>query len=329
VALDAEIDHYTAIFLEKGKNQLLTSGKFDTELAATYFGSNFYLQKIDEWPISFQMQKLRIDEAIHYYLGDSAHAAIAAERLLELCKRIETIRQIRSEDDAKCMFRLSNYYSEIGNKSKVLEVISTFRVLAKSDSTFNFTYLRRFVYTLLNASMVFSLPELANEGIQSWHEQRGIIDAMPKDALRFETMIYVCAHHLSIGNVLEAREVLNQALEIAPNFPYLTWQVVLKILHLMVLLDENDERGLLSFGKNYKRHLRATLKLEDGSTVALAGLEVILILAKESNLDGREKLQGSARKLLERLLEFEQMNEITLKPWSYAMKKWAGLQLKK
>jgi hypothetical protein len=140
-------------------------------------------------------------------------------------------------------------------------------------------------------------------------------------------MIYICAHLLSIGDVTGARGVLNQALTIADLFPYLTWQVVLKILHLMVLLDENDERGLLSFGKNYKRHLQEALKREGDSTVALAGLQVVMLLAKESNLEGREKLQRSSKKLLERLSAFEVSTEITLKPWIYAMKKWAGLHL--
>ncbi len=200
VTLKAEIEHQAALYLEKGRNTLLSAGKFDDALAENYFKSRFYRQRIDSWPISFQVQKLRIDEAIHYYLGDSSQAATAAEKLLSLSEKLDFIRQKKSEDVPKCLFRLSAYYTELRKKQKVLETLETFRNRARLDTSSPFAYLRRYAFVLFHTAFHFGLPELADKGLNVWIENTAALNLLPKDAMRFETLLYVGFHHVSQGD---------------------------------------------------------------------------------------------------------------------------------
>jgi hypothetical protein len=327
VSLEAEIAYQSALYLEKGRNALLSTGKFDTELGTKYLQSKFCRQRIDSWPVSFQIQKLRIDEAIHYFLGDPAQAAVCAEKLLLLAKRLEAIRQRNSEDHVKCLFRLVAYCTEVGNQQRVVAILDEFRRCVSVESDYKHLYLLRLPATLLRTSFVFALPELAIEGVELWNASGLSIEANLVDAVRFETMIYICAYFLSIRKIADAREVLNRLTDVERRFPYLALQTVVKILHLMILLEEDDEIGLQSFSKNYKRHLNACLKGSPDSSIALAGLEVIMILSRESNLESKEKLQVSLTRLLDRLQAYQETTAVTLKPWSYAIRKWAELNL--
>ncbi len=328
VSLEAEIAYQSALYLEKGRNALLSTGKFDTELGTKYLQSKFCRQRIDSWPVSFQIQKLRIDEAIHYFLGDPAQAAVCAEKLLLLSKRLEAIRQRNSEYHVKCLFRLVAYCTEVGNQQRVVAILDEFRRCVSVESDYKHLYLLRLPATLLATSFMFELSELAAEGLQIWKGHADTFLGSPVDAVRFETMIYICAHYLAIGNTQAARETINRATEVEKKFPYIAFQTVLRVLHLMILLDEDDEIGLQSFSKNYKRHLNAYLKGTPDSTVAKAGMQIVMILAKESNLESKEKRLVSMEKLRDLMDSFENSKEITLKPWNYAIRKWAELRIK-
>ncbi len=328
VTLKAEIEHQSALYLEKGRNTLLTIGKFDHGLAATYFKSKFYRQSIDNWPISLQFQKLRIDEAIHYFMGESGLAARAAEKSFSLLERLESTRQSRIDEVPKCLFRLAAYYTELRNEPKMLNTIETLRIRAKSDLTFPYPYLRRFVHVLLRTSFVFEFPALSVEATRVWWEKKDVFDSIPKDAVRFETLLFLCAYYISIDNLQAARETFTLASEVSETFPYPAYQAVYKLLHLIILLDEQDERGLKSYGKNYKLHLKALLTKDKDSIVASTALEIAMLLCKESNLEGKPKLNVSLKKLRERLTEYQLSNENSFHPFVFPILKWVELRLK-
>ncbi len=328
VALDAEIDLYIAQFLENARHQLLTTGKLDEAHTQSYFQTEFYRQSIETWPISFQIQKLRLDEGLHYFLGRTVDAAKAAEKLLELIERLEKIRHSHNEDHVRCLFRLSAYYADLGIKDKVLELIDLCRNRSVIDTPIRLNYVRRISFLLFRAAFEFDSLAMANEGLQYWNEHKTILDTIPKDVIRFETLLRICAFHLYSGRVEEARAALNDATEGSEAFDYFTLQAVYKIFHLLILIDENDERGLQSYGKNYKRHIVAYLKNEPQSYVAKVGLGIISILSKASNLEGRDKLRMSIEHLQKSLLEYEKSDDTTYKPYIYPMIKWAELRLK-
>lgn len=328
VALDAEIDQQHTILVEKSRNDLLTTGSFDKGVAATYLKSKFHRQRIDEWPISFQIRKLRIDEAIHYFMGDPSGAANAAEKLLPLIEKFDAKRRQRSEEHPKCLFRLSAYYTEFGSKGNVFQIVDRFRKLAFHDASYNHTYLRRLMYTLFSAAFQFDTPAFAIEGIELWKEYFDLLNRIPRDGIRFTTLLCVLAFQLSKGELAEARATFGLASEVAEHFPILIYQSVLKIFHLMILLDEEDERGLQSYGKNYKRHLNAFLKVESHARMAAAALEIVTILAKESNLQGKSILRGSLKKTIQRLQQLHHNTDMNFTPFVYPMVKWAELRLK-
>jgi hypothetical protein len=327
VALDAEIDQQHTVLVEKIRNDLLTNGNFDKGLAENYFKGKFHRQQINEWPISFQIRKLRIDEAIHYFMGDPSGAANAAEKLLPLIEKFDIARQQRSEEHPKCLYRLSAYYTEFQSKSKVFQIVERFRRLAFHDSSYNYTYLRRFIYTLFSAAFQFDTISFADEGLEVWKEHFELFNRIPKDGIRFTTLLCVLAFQLSKGDHKDARMTFGLASEVAEHFPHLIYQSVLKIFHLMILLDEDDERGLQSYGKNYKRHLNAFLKVESQARMADAALEIVTILAKESNLQGKSKLRDSLKKTIQRLQRLHHATDMNFTPFVYPMVQWAELRL--
>jgi hypothetical protein len=327
VALEAEITFQGAKFLEKGRNELLTTGKLDETYTESYFRSKFFRQNIEDWPISFQIQKLRLDEGLHYFLGRTAGAAKAAEKLLDLSDRLDNIRQRQSDDHARCLFRLSAYYSALGNKQKVVAIIDIIKKRALLDSPMRILYLRRVVNSLLHAALEFSISAMVDEGLGSWMENKAILISLPKDLVQFETYLLVSFQYLSNGYVKEAREVFALASQISDSYPYPSHEAVFRILHLMLLLDEDDERGLQSYGKRYKRHLVAYLKAEAYSEIATAALAFVMILAKASNIEGKDKLEKSLRQLLLKLHDYRQSGDASFRPYIHAMIKWVELHL--
>lgn len=321
LALKAEIEQQSALFLEKGRHTLLTTGTFDRGLAEAYFQGKFHRQRIDGWPISFQIQKLRIDEGIHYFVGNSAQAARAAEKMLPLIEDFEKRRVHKTEDHPKCLFRLSAYYGEFESKSKLMEVVERFRRLALKDTSFEHTYLRRLIYTLFHASFQFNLPTLADQAISLWKDNHEVLNRNLKDGIRFTNLLYVLAFQLSRGDIKAARVTFSMAFGVVAEFPHLLYQSVLKIFHLLLLLEEEDERGLQSYGKNYKRHLNDYLKKQGPSPVATKALEIVTLLSKESNLQGREKLGKSLHKLADILQELPKKGGANFSPFVYPMMK--------
>ncbi len=328
VALDAEIDLHTAQYLEKARHQLLTTGKFDETYTESYFQSKFFRQNIDAWPISYQIQKLRLDEGLHYFLGRTAEAAKAAEKLRNLIKQLEKIRKSESEDHARCLFRLSAYYTALDRRQKVIGILEEIRTRAMSESPIRFTYLRRLPYSLFHASFQFGIPSFGEMGLEAWNENKTILNSLQKDVVLFQTHIFVSFYHLSTGNTKAAREVFGQAYEHSDSFPFVALQAVFQILHLMLLIDEDDERGLKSYGKRYKRYLTIYLKDEVHSLIAIAALEFVMLLAKESNLEGKSKLRKSLGKLLERLRSYQHSVDTTFNPHLHPMIGWTELRLR-
>ncbi|MBP6721073.1 MAG: hypothetical protein KA239_02060 [Bacteroidia bacterium] len=96
----------------------------------------------------------------------------------------------------------------------------------------------------------------------------------------------------------------------------------------MLLIDEDDERGLKSYGKRYKRYLTIYLKDEVHSLIAIAALEFVMLLAKESNLEGKSKLRKSLGKLLERLRSYQHSVDTTFNPHLHPMIGWTELRLR-
>lgn len=152
--LKAEIEQMVAKYLEHGRNQLLSDGRIDEGFVSEYFDSAFYKQVITEWPLSFQIQRLRIDEAMHYYRGDTAKAASVAERLLTLTQQLEGLRQGQTEDHSRIMFRLSAYYTDLRDMDRLLGIMDRFKELLEVPSAFRVNYLRRAIHIYFNTAFL-------------------------------------------------------------------------------------------------------------------------------------------------------------------------------
>jgi hypothetical protein len=323
LVLKAEIEEMVARHLEHGRNKLLASGNYDAESARDYFKSRFCRQKIVDWPLSFQIQKLRIDEALHYFSGNVVDAAKIAERILLLTQKLEHIRLRQSEDQSRIMFRLSAYYTVLGDRKKLMGIIEGFRELLAAPSAFRMNYLRRAINTLLNTAFEYEIPALAIEAVTIWNENQDELQAMPKDIMGLRALYLLCSYYLGTGKVREAKTLYGKVVDFPKIATDLPMQVVLKFMHLMLLLDEADERGLESFGKNYKRHLKALLP----SKVAEAALTIVTILCKTSNLEGGAKLRDTMQLFLKELHSLQQSSETTFNPFIYPMIMWANLRL--
>lgn len=328
LALEAEIDHQHVMLVDRIRHDLLTNGTFDKRLAESYLYGSFHRQGIDGWPVSFQIKKLRIDEAIHYFMGDPKEASIVAERMLPLIVRLDEKRQEQSEEYPKCMFRLSAYYTEIGSEPNVIQIVDRFRELAFENAEIDHSYLQRLIYLLFHAAFQFDKPLFADEAYRIWNTHFDLLNRNSKEGIRFTVLLYVLAFQLSREDSKAARATFGLVSEVAKDFPHLIYQSLLRIFHMMILIDEQDDRGLQSYGKNYKRHLKAFLKREHESLVALAGLEIVTLLAKESNLHGASKLAKTLSKLILCLNKLKEEGDMNFTPFATPMTHWAELKRK-
>ncbi len=325
LVLKAEIEGMVAKYLEHGRNKLLMSGNYDSEIAQEYFKSNFYRQSIGHWPISFQIQKLRIDEALHYFSGNVADAAKVAEQILAHTQALERIRAGQTEEQSRIMFRLSAYYTDLGEKAKLMGIIARFRELLATSSPFRMNYLRRMIVALFHAAFDYDLQELAVEGHHLWNENQEFLRAMPHDIIGMRAIHLACASHLAMGRIGDARKLFAQASTFSDSVPNATMQCIHRFFHLMILLDEEDDRGLESFAKNYKRYIKQLLPSRIGS----AALAILVILGKTSNLEGQAKMRNSMKSLIGSLSSLQNSKETNFKPYIFPMIKWAERHLKR
>lgn len=322
LSLKADIEIKQVQFLEAGRNQLLENGIFDESLTERYFKSAFAKQEIGSWPICLQIEKLRIDEALFYFVNDIRNASTIAEEILRLTTKLEKVRDRSDENRSKIMFRLSSYYSELGSTKKLMSLISEFRLIAQKTSVFRLSYVQRALHTFFHTAFDYKMPELALEGAELWTQNQSQLREMPKEIVGFRTLIYLGFYYISISEYQAAKRIYLEASMYPKLNLDLGLKIIFKILHLIILLEEKDDRGMDSYWKNYKRHIKAQLP----STIAEAGLEIGARINQISSLETPADVKDSFDKLVRKLALYEESSKANLRPFIYPMSLWAKLR---
>lgn len=316
--LETEVAANTMRYVENQKLNIIESGRLKKSEDESYFESDFFKSKIDAWPIKLQLEKLRIDEFNFYVSQRIFEAANTAEQALKLFKNHTNVHENLPFEEAKCLFRLSTYYSNLGDYSGVEKIIDQIRARNPNSPQNKDYYLRRYLYMLFHLSFDCGRKDLAEEGVGLWEANFDYFEAQRKDDLLIIIMLLLTAYYLSISKIKKAKELWY---EIERNYslvPDLAFQSVFRILHLIILLDDNDIRGLASYGKNYKRYLKQKLPNTEPA------IAIIELLCKQSNLEKPSMMQLRLKKVLIILEGLKSSKKMTFEPFIAPIIEWTS-----
>lgn len=321
LALEKEIEAHEIRFIDRARKELVKEGKFDEQLQSTYFETILFKTPCDQWPVSLQIKKLRIDEFTYYIFEKTEQAIQVAIKILDLLDRNLSIRRKMIEEHAKCLFRLNQYYADTGNTEYNRRVIAIMRGLAPDASTERRAYLTFFLFMLLQSGFEQLDESLIKEGVHLWEKNAEYLQYSLQGTAKVETLLHICAYYVSWGNFANARQLIKELQRVGDISPHPPYQAVWRILHLIFLIEDNDDRGLESYGTNYKRHLKKILPKPSAAAI------IVSLLSRPGNADGLETVIPVLKAILETLSSLEPKDQNSLKPFSYPLMKWAERKL--
>jgi tetratricopeptide (TPR) repeat protein len=321
-SLGEELHNNAILFVEINKLRFNLTGIFDFQSAENYLRSEFHQQNIDDWPTNFQLQKLHIDESNHIFLDQFPKAIEVASRILEIYNTHDDIRAERKKDHAKILFRLSGINSKIGNLEQGLKVLEAFRAVDPVAEENREFYLIYFLHTLFKVGFDTGNMALAAEGATIWEDQKDFFVSMALDNTCIGTMLCVCSFHVANGDIQKARSVFSLLFKVEDMIQPIWAQAIYKLLHIIILLGEDDDIGLQSHGKNYKRQLRR-------HPSAALGLTILKRLCKPKHIYKPKSLLNVLPKVLEILILHQESDETSYKPFLAPLIHWGQSTLAK
>jgi hypothetical protein len=322
--LGMEVEEFGIRSRETNKNMFISTGMFDERIARNYFDSEFFHRPIDSWPITIQIQKLRIDEANYYFLGDRTGASASAEKILALLNGYSSIRSKLVLEHLSLLFRISAYYFDLRNKKGVEKVITAFKQLAPSTAACKEAYWGFYLHTLCRYGFESENLSIALEGVTVWDQHRDLLMSSPINMTTLTSLLYVCSYHVAVRNIALARDTFNTLYEFSSSIRGLSVEGVYKILHLVILLEEDDDRGLESYGASYKRHLKPSMNSDSTNPF----YTIVTGLSKRTNLSKAFSLGMELKSLKQQLIHYHQSTATTFKPFTFAFIQWVEGKLK-
>lgn len=320
IAID--IRYNSVLYIETNKYQFALKGEFDLLSAHTYFSSAFHNQKIERWPIPFQIDKLHLDEANYIFLDRYEDAVAVASQILELYNGNPDLRATRKKEHAKILFRMSANKTKLGSIEQGKKVLEEFRKVDPLAAENREFYLVFFLHTLFEVGYDNRDLSFAAEGATIWDDHKDYLLSLPSDSSSIITMLFVCSYHVAIGDMLEARGVINALYSVSDTIKGVWAMAIYRILHIIILLEEGDDTGLESYGKSYKRHLKAHIP------AAEFGIAVLGTLCKTKHLEDENSLPSTLPILLELLQQEQGREQTTYKPFIYPLIEWVNRRIR-
>jgi hypothetical protein len=315
-SIAAEVRNLTTFHIEINKYRFNSTGTFDLKSATSYFKSAFFKQRIDEWPITVQIDKLHLDEWNFYIQGKLKESVAVSIKILELYNANPSIRLTRKEDHAKILFRMSGNNAEIGNRRQGMIVLTAFRAVDPMSLENRDCYLAFFLQALFWMGYTIGEMSLAQESATIWEEQKEYILSQPIDSTAINSMLCVCSYRLAVGDIANARMVLNLLLKVEDHIQPVWAQEIFKLFHIITLIEEGDDVGLISFARRYKRQLK---RLDKTSL----GLKLLCLLQKPKHIHKPKSLLRLLPQV-QILLEMHQISDdTTYRPFLYPLIQWS------
>ncbi len=314
-SIAAEVRNRAVFYIEINKYRFNLTGEFDLQTAADYFQSAFFKQDIEEWPTTLQIDKLHIDEWNYYIQAKLASSIAVSNKILELYNAHPSTRLNRKADHARILFRLSANNSEVGNGNKGKLVLDAFRSVTPASVENRDNYLAFFIHSLFHVGYNLGDFAIANEGATVWEEQKAYILSRPLDSTAIISMLFVCSYHLTIGDISKARLVLNLLLKVEDGIQPGWAQEVFMLLHILLLIEESDEIGLVASARRYKRKLK---QLDSTSL----GFKLIGLLSKPKYIFKPKSILTFLPPALELLERHQLSEETTFRPFLFPLIQW-------
>lgn len=315
--LQAEIGAATTTYFERTQLHFRDSGEVNLAIPTTYFQSAFYQTDISHWPLSFQIAKLRIDELNHFFLQQFEQSIEVVERRLDLMEKSLSLRAKLSTEHSKALFRVATYYMEINDWEKVDACIEKFRSLNPFAPENKANYLRRFLFVLYRAAFMRRNSKLAMEATAIWVGNREYLMTLRRDSTGVVLMLLACSASLANYEISMARTAFSFVFESIESLPNLAFQALIRIFHLILLLEDRDDIGLESYGRNYRRYMRKVYP--NGST----SRSLVVLLANPANLTNKSSMQKMIVSFKTVLHECQQARETEMWSFIYPLMKWA------
>lgn len=274
----AEIRSARAFFLEGPKTKLIETGTIDVSEVQKYFDSSFY-QSFPSVPRSrLLLEKLRLDQLAFYLLGNYEAAVLVSENIVSILEDRPALLISDPEAHSKELMNLAAYYSRLGNMEKLREIITRFeKTNMDAESTSNH-FIINYLWVIFQVSFDGKDWELGRKGASIWKKHRERLLASNMSNTLKVLLLYVSFHFLVHGELESAKAEFLLLYNQKKVFDRAQLLATYMILHMALLSEENDERGLESMGRNYKRKLKAI------SYDLPPIIEIITVLRKHSSL---------------------------------------------
>ncbi len=180
-------------------------------------------------------------------------------------------------------------------------------------------YLGFFLYALFKVGYDSCDMDLASEGARIWEAQRDYLLSIQVDSVSINSMLCVCAYYIAVGQISNARAIFNLLFKIHEAIQPVWAQAVYRVLHIIILLEEDDDielKGLQSYSKRYKRDLKDL-------PAASLGLAILKCLCKPKHNFKPKSLLKTLPKVLEILMQHQNSAEVSYKPYLYPIIHWA------
>jgi hypothetical protein len=278
IRLAAKMLAFSAMHIEPVRNKLAKTGLLDDGAVTDYFSSEVHCMDIDSLPISLQIEKLAMDEFFYYISGNYNEAISKALETVQMLKKHPSMMAKEPDKLAKEFQNLAAFYTMLNQMDGLIWIISEFEeCLPWSEENREHQYLR-YIHTLFGAALDFSLPWLAQKGLQAWESHSDFVIALPESQMRSVTLLCICWSLLSQEKTNEARQLYNKIKTPPLAMPRLLYQIMMVVLHLVLMFEEGDGIGLKSTGLQYRRKM---LKLVPSNSTVLS---LISFLRSKDNL---------------------------------------------
>lgn len=314
--LAADMARNAAMYLEPVKNTLARSGKLDHAAVKMYFETTFHKTDVSALPISLQMEKLSIDEFFYNVAERYEEAAATASRIVRLLKENPGMMEREPDKLPKVLRRLAAFYAELRWEKEALDIIRVLEDLSSHSDKNRDHYLLTYLHLLFGAAIDWSMSDLAAKGLKLLETNIEHILSLPVSRIKTITLMYASWYYMANGNIWQAKRLFAMITIPSLEMSRLLYKSMLALLHLALLFEDRDERGLESIGLNYRRKLRQLLPVD--SPV----LAVIACLRNRTNLINSDSMKASFARLASDLLIQYNSSNVPRLLWHHPLINW-------
>jgi hypothetical protein len=286
-----EVVQAWAMLAEPLRNKFIETGAVDQDGVNAYFCSSFWAIPIDVLPVSLQIERHRMDELMHYLLGDHALAAKEAEAILAIYERHAGLLAKSPTGHSKVLKTLATYYSELGRFEDGLRIIAYFEKQDPSSEGKRQFYLQDYVFILLQFAIDHQDQRIVLKAMGAWDQNKAFLESLPRDMMQNRLLLAIASFYVARRDVANANQLLRSLIQQDAKFSQETTQAMFMLLRVILLLEDEDQRGLGSIGLSIERKLLA----QAASTSPT--LEIVRLLKRKGNLEDKGLLRESLGKI--------------------------------